>query len=43
MNVITTVHASRRDVGFMLAAKSDLLPLCSVYVTVTSTEMRGNS
>ena len=33
----------RGGAGFMLAAKSDLLSLCSVRVTVTSTEMRGKS
>ena len=41
MNVIITVQTGRGDLGFMHAAKSDLLYLCSVCVTVTSTEMRG--
>ena len=31
------------DVAFMLAATSDLIYLCSVCVTVISTEIRGNS
>ena len=41
--MIMTVHTSRGGVGFMLAAKSDLLPLRSVCATVKSTEMRRNS